>query len=119
MRGELIGGRDLLEHWVDNLPVFRVTPRTEQPKFRSGKVFAELNPDRDPYGWFGWTSTDGPMILPNVPAQAVHELVDRVEATVMARDSGLRRFIPAREPSPWLGEDSGDDRWWPREPAPT
>jgi hypothetical protein len=119
IRAELIEGRNLHEHWVDNLPVLSVTPRAEQPKHRSGKAFAARNPGRGPYWWLGWTNTEGPMILPNVPAQAVHELVDRVEATVMARDSGLRRFIPPRQPSPWLGEDAGDDRWWPREPAPT
>ena len=119
IRAELIEGRNLHEHWVENAPVFLVTPRTEEPKHRSAKAFAARNPGRGPYWWLGWNNTDGPMILPNVPAHAVHELVDRVEATVLARDYGLRRFIPPRQPSPWLGDESGKDRWWPRDTPDT
>jgi len=114
IRSELIEGRDLHEHWRDNLPVFLVTPRQKQPKYQSGKDFATRNPTRGPYWWLGWNNHDGPMILPNVPAHAVHELVDRVEATIVAKDPGFRRFIPPRQPSPWMGEVYGKDRWWPK-----
>jgi hypothetical protein len=31
LRDELIEGRDLHEHWPDNMPVFNVTPRPAQP----------------------------------------------------------------------------------------
>jgi len=48
LRAELTEGRDLHEHWVENLPVFNVTPRAAQPPRRSGKEFAARNPDR---GW--------------------------------------------------------------------
>jgi hypothetical protein len=91
-----------------------VTPRSEEPPHKSGKSFAARNPKRGPYWWLGWNGHDGPMILPNVPAHAVHELIDRVEAGVVARDSELARFIPTREPSPWLGAEYGEDRWWPK-----
>lgn len=116
IRWELIEGRDLNEHWRQNLPVFLVRPRREEPPRQSGKRFAKRNPERSPYWWLGWNSTDGPEALPNVPAHAIHELIDRVEATVIARDSGLKRFIRVRQRSPWLGEDAGKDRWWPRAP---
>ena len=112
---ELIEGRDLHEHWRENMPVFMVKPRQREPGRKSGKAFAKRNPDRGPYWWLGWNNHDGPMVLPNVPAQAVHELIDRVETTVLARDSGFRRFIPARQPSPWMGEKYGKDRWWPKQ----
>jgi hypothetical protein len=113
IRAELIEGRDLHEHWRENLPVFMVTPRREEPKYRSGKDFAERNPDRGPYWWFGWNNKDGPMIQPNVPAHAVHEFVDRVEKVVLAQDDTLRRFLPPRQESPWFGVE-GPDRWWPK-----
>ena len=116
IRLELVEGRDLNEHWRENLPVFLVSPRREEPRYPSGQRFAKRNPERSPYWWLGWNSTDGPTVLPNVPARAVHELIDRVEAAVIARDSGLKRLVPLRQPSPWLGEDAGQDRWWPRPP---
>lgn len=112
IRAELIEGRDLNEHWRENLPVFLADPRGE-PRYRSGKRFAERNPKQSPYWWLGWSSGDGPQVLPNIPAHAIHELVDRVEETVLARDPGFRRFVPVRQPSRWLGEDAGADRWWP------
>jgi hypothetical protein len=119
IRYELIEGRDLNEHWRENLPIFRVTPRREEPRFPSGKRFAKRNPERSPYSWLEWNSKDGPKVLPNVPARAIHELIDRVEATVIESDSELKRFIPIRQPSPWLGEEAGGDRWWPRPPDST
>jgi hypothetical protein len=32
LRSELIEGRDLHEHWAENLPVFNMTPRQTQPR---------------------------------------------------------------------------------------
>jgi hypothetical protein len=113
IRSELIEGRDLHEHWSQNLPVFSVTPRREEPQWPSGKRFANRNPERSPYWWLGWDNIDGPKVLPNGPAHAIHELVDRIEATAIARDSELKRFVPVRQQSPWLGESGGKDRWWP------
>jgi hypothetical protein len=116
IRSELKEGRDLHEHWVDNLPVFNVHPRTAEPPRGSGKRFAARNPDRGPYWWLGWNNHDGPMVLPNVPAHAVHGLVDRIEAHVVELDPSWGRFIPARQQSPWLGTEYGKDRWEPKPP---
>src|SRR5215216_602583 len=44
LRDELIEGRDLHEHWPDNMPVFNVTPRPAEPPYPSGKRFAARNP---------------------------------------------------------------------------
>lgn len=111
LRAELIEGRDLHEHWTDNLPVFNVTPRAEHPPRRSGRDFAERNPDRGPYGWLGWSSKAGAQLLPNVPAPALHQVLDAVEAEVLADDAALSRFVPPRAPSPWLHQDG---EWWPK-----
>ena len=45
LRAELIEGRDLHEHWTENLPIFNVRPRPAQPPRRSGRDFAARNPD--------------------------------------------------------------------------
>jgi hypothetical protein len=111
LRAELIEGRDLLEHWRENLPVFNVRPRVEQPAHRSGRDFAERNPDRGPYWWLGWSSKAGAKLLPNVPAPALRAVLDDVEAEVLASDPALGRFVPERAPSPWIHEDG---KWWPK-----
>lgn len=53
LRAELIEGRDLHEHWRENLPLFNVNPRPADPSHRSGRDFAARNPDRGPYWWLG------------------------------------------------------------------
>jgi hypothetical protein len=111
MRTELIEGRDLHEHWVDNLPVFMVTPRVERPPRASGRAFATRNPDRGPYWWLGWGNKTGAQLLPNVSAPAVHDLLDAVETEVLAADESLRDFVPLRVPSPWIHENN---EWWPK-----
>ena len=114
VRSELVEGRDLHEHWPENMPLFNVTPRVGSPTHRSGKAFAARNPDTGPYSWLSWDSLAGPLVLPNVPASSMHALVDEVEAVVMERDPLLSRFLLERQRSPWLGPDHGSDRWWPR-----
>jgi hypothetical protein len=111
LRDELIEGRDLHEHWPDNMPVFNVTPRPAQPPYPSGKRFAARNPKRGPYWWLGWTNKTGALLLPNVSAPALHEVLDEVEAEVLTNDDSLRRFVPPRAPSPWLHENG---EWWPK-----
>jgi hypothetical protein len=111
IRAELIEGRDLLEHWVDNLPVFNVSPPPKSPPRRSGRDFAARNPDRGPYWWLSWNSKQGAMLMPNVPAPAVHELLDAVEAEVLADDPSFASFVPPRAPSPWIRERG---EWWPK-----
>jgi hypothetical protein len=110
LRSELTEGRDLHEHWRENLPVFNVTPRVAQPRYPSGKTFAARNPDRGPYSWLAWAGQTGARLLPNVSAPALHQLLDAVEAEVLSKDAALSRFVPPREPSPWLHQDG---EWWP------
>jgi hypothetical protein len=114
LRDELRQGRNLHEHWLDNLPVFNVRPRTAQPPRKSGRDFAARNPDRSPYGQFDWNNKVGARLLPHVAASALHELLDAVEAEVLADDATLRRFVPPRAPSPWLHENG---EWWPKADA--
>lgn len=110
LRQELIDGRDLLEHWKENLPIFNTTPRPAEPKYPSGKRFAARHPRRTPYYWLSWTNTRGAMLLPDAAAPDLHELIDRVEATVLGKDPQLARFVPPRPESPWT-ESEGE--WWP------
>jgi hypothetical protein len=111
VRSELIEGRDLNEHWVENLPVFNVTPRQTQPRYQSGKNFAARNPDRGPYWWLGWGNKTGAVLLPHVPAPVLHQLLDAVEADILSHDAALSRFVRPRAPSPWLHQDG---EWWPK-----
>lgn len=111
IRSELIEGRDLLEHWVENLPIFNVTPRPADPPRPSGKNFAARNPREGPYDWLAWSSRNGAEILPNVSAPALHTLLDAVEADVLSSNSALSRFVPARPESPWLQHEG---EWWPK-----
>jgi hypothetical protein len=113
-RSELIEGRDLHEHWEDNLPVFNITPRRMEPPRRSGRDFAARNPRRGPYSWLGWSNQEGANLLPNVAAPALHQLLDAVQAEVLASDATLGRFVPPRAPSPWLFENG---EWWPKPEA--
>jgi hypothetical protein len=114
IRAELREGRDLVEHWPENLPVFNVTPRREDPPRPSGKAFAARNPQHGPYNWLSWSSKKGAELLPNVSATELHELLDAVEAEVLASDSELSRFVPARAVSPWHRENG---EWWPKRPT--
>lgn len=92
------------------MPVFNVTPRVAEPPHRSGKDFADRNPKRGPYSWLGWSNKTGAMLLPHVPAPALHEFLDAVEAEVLRDDETLSSYVPARAPSPWLHDDG---EWWP------
>jgi hypothetical protein len=116
VRAELIEGRDLHEHWIENLPVFNIKPSPRDPPRRSGKDFAARNPGRGPYWWLGWNNKKGAMLMPNVPAPVLHDLIDGVEAEVLATGESLARFIPPRAASPWTRERG---EWWPvAEPEP-
>jgi hypothetical protein len=111
LRAELIEGRDLHEHWPENMPVFNVTPRVEEPSHRSGRNFAARNPDQGPYWWLSWSNRVGAQLLPNVSAPALHQVLDAVQAEVLADDPALDRFLPPRTPSPWSQQDG---EWWPK-----
>lgn len=111
LRAELIDGRNLHEHWAENenMPVFSVKPRVAVPR-RSAESFDKRNPGRSPYWWLGWSNKTGAQLLPHVSAPALHELLDDVEAEVLAKDAALSRYVPPRAPSPWLHQDG---EWWP------
>lgn len=111
LRSELIEGRDLHEHWVENMPVFNVTPRDAQPQYPTGQSFAARNPDHGPYWWLDWSNKTGARIMPNVPAPAFHDLLDAVEAGVLSDDPELGDCMPPRAPSPWVNEGG---EWWPK-----
>ncbi len=111
LRAELKEGRDLHEHWVENLPVFNVRPRPQvDARHRSGSAFAERNPDRSPYSWLSWNGKTGALLLPHVPALSLHLVLDAVEVEVLADDAALSRFVPPRAPSPWIYQGGN---WWP------
>jgi hypothetical protein len=112
---EITEVRDLNEHWEENAPVFNVTPRPNKPKRQSGKAFAARNPSRGPYDWLAWDSRSGPKLTPNVPAAAVHALLDRVYARVLNDYPELAEFIPPSSPSPWI-DNPERDGWEPRPP---
>jgi hypothetical protein len=114
LRDELREGRDLQEHWPDNMPIFNAWPRPAAPPRPSGKSFAACNPERTPYGQFDWTNKTGARLLPNVSSPALHQLLDEVEAEVLADDAALAEYVPPRAPSPWLHENG---EWWPKADA--
>jgi hypothetical protein len=89
--------------------VFNVAPRP--PSHGSGKSFAARNPGRSPYAWLNWNNKTGAELLPHVSAAALHQLLDAVEAEVLAKDPALSRYVPARAPSPWLYQNG---EWWPK-----
>jgi hypothetical protein len=107
---ELVEGRNLNEHWPENMPVFNVTPRPREPASHSGKRFAARNPRKDPYS-LGYTNKAGALLLPNVSAFSLHDLIDAVEAEALASDDSVGRFVPPRTPSPWVQDEYG---WWPK-----
>ncbi len=111
LRSEVIEGRDLHEHWRENVPVFNVTPRVAQPRHRTGKEFAARNPGRSPYWWLGWDLKTGARLLPHVSAPALEEFLDEVEAEILTKDVALGDYVPPRASSPWLHEKG---EWWPK-----
>jgi hypothetical protein len=113
IRAELLEGRDLHEHWDQNMPVFNVRPRQQYPPRRSGKDFAQRNPNMGPYWCLTWDNITGPKLLPNVPASAVHALLDRAEARVLKGCPELAEFRLPRAESPWI-EDPDRNGWYPR-----
>lgn len=111
MHDEVIEGRDLHEHWDENMPVFNAMPRRKQPPRASGRNFADRNPRHGPYDWLRWSNTTGAMLLPHVSSSAMHRLLDDVEVEVLTDDPRLSRFVPPRAPSAWLHENG---EWWPK-----
>lgn len=108
MGDELVDGRNLLEHWVEGMPVFNVRPRPALP--RGAQRFAARNPQHGPYDWLAWSNKKGAEVMPHVSAFELHDLLDVVEADVLGKDAALARFLEPRAPSPW---EQGEFGWWP------
>jgi hypothetical protein len=113
MSAEIREGRDLHEHWDENMPVFNVRPRTATPPRKSGKDFAARNPNAGPYWWLGWDSRAGPRLLPHVIAAELHRLIDEVQRVAVAEHSDFADYVLPRAPSPWVA-DPETHGWWPR-----
>lgn len=109
IRDELVDGRNLLEHWVEGMPVFNMRPRTTVP--RRSQRFADRNPKEGPYEWLAWSNTNGAEVMPHVSAFELHDLLDAVEDDVLGKDAELARFIEPRLPSPWV---QGEFGWLPK-----
>lgn len=100
LRAELIEGPNLHEHWKEQMPVFDVNPRPKEP-VKSGKSFAARNPEATPFNWLTWSNSTGALLLPNVSARALHQLLDDVEAESVSNRPSLADFVPPRAPTPW------------------
>lgn len=117
LRDELKEVRDLHEHWKDNMPVFNITSRTNQPQYPSGRAYAARNPTGSPYWWLRWDNENGPKLTPNVSASKVRDLLDRaVAATVQKFPDMTPVTVPPVE-SPWIHDPESGDQWLPR-PTP-
>lgn len=110
---DLRNQRDLHEHWDEQMPAF-YNAAQPGPLLRGGSKFAELYPGERPFASLAWNGTDGPVLGPGLVASELHEVLDQVQAEVLATAPSLARFVTAAEPSPWLGLEHGRDRWWPR-----
>lgn len=118
---ELTEARDLNEHWENNQPVFNVAAvqpdgppkRIREPSYRSGKRFAERNESAGPYCWWAWNGRDGPLITPNVPATAIHDLV--ATALDLVTIANVEVFIPPAADRPWhMPLEQGAIGWTPK-----
>jgi hypothetical protein len=109
--------RDLLEHWDENMPIFNGHSNGVPPR-KSGKQFAARNPKATPYWSSEWNSKEGPLLFPSgPPAAELHDALDGVETSVIHRRPELIEYIPERADQPWLGDEWGEDRWFPKPPA--
>ena len=110
-RDELVQARDLHEHWRENMPIFNVTPRQRQSKYRCAQAYAARYSRRSPYDPLARNSGRGALVTPDVPAPALHRILDRLQRAVLKADPELARLVPGRHESPWI-EINGEV--WPR-----
>lgn len=94
--------RNLVEHWDENMPVFNVRPREEEPPRRAGKRFTERHPNRSPYDFWSWKGRGGAMLSPTLSSLDLHGFLDQVEQAVLDQSPDMARFVPERQPSPWV-----------------
>jgi hypothetical protein len=113
MAQEVVVLRNLHEHWDEQWPSF-YDAQNPGPLKRSGQQFATLHPGRSPYWALGWTSDGGPSLGPGLPAEALHDYLNELQAEVLVVAPTLAAFDGPIEPSPWMGRSAGRDQWWPR-----
>lgn len=113
VRAELTEARDLVEHWVENMPHFMVSDRPGSPGYKTGKNFAARNPRAGPYNWWSWNSQRGPMVTPNVSGEQVHELVAVTINVVVSVHPDLAEAVPPVPVGPWVVTSGGG--WWPKQ----
>jgi hypothetical protein len=87
LRDELFEGRNLHEHWDENMPVFNVTPRVRQPRYPSGRSFAARNPREGAYMALDWGNQTGARLLPHDAGRV------RAAARTVAVASRERRMV--------------------------
>jgi hypothetical protein len=112
LASEIKSGRDLWEHWDQNMPIFNTRGSQEVPPRTSGKRFKKRHPGHSPYG-SAWTSREGVLLTPALSAHDIHALLDQAETCAVTVHPPLVDYIPARAPSPWI--DNPDvEGYWPR-----
>lgn len=111
---DLIGMRDLNEHWEENQAIFNRNPRGGAPTHRSGKTWAAENPSPlTPYGGIDWGSDVGPRITLNVPSAVIHDVIDEIIDKAnqwVHQGEGWADLIPKERPRAFRQTPSG---WWP------
>lgn len=103
--------RDTQEHWDEQLTPF-YNSANPGPLQRSGKAFAALHPGRSPHWWLGWNSESGPELGPGLRVEELWSYLDDVEAQVVASNPDLAGYVWELPPSPWIGGDDPQLRWW-------
>lgn len=110
VRADIIDVRDLLEHWVENMPIFNTTPTPRTPAYRSGKAFLARHPRSSPYTWSRWDTQSGPLLTPDVNGETLRELADATTQAVLAAHPEMADGVPE---VPYTGWQFFKGSWWP------
>lgn len=97
-------GRDLLEHWDENLPIFNQRPRPQDPKYPSGRNYADWYEEHSPFSFGAWRGGVGPLLTPDLPVAELHAALDEIEAQILAAAPQMRKYLRNPPPSPWTEE---------------
>lgn len=97
-------GRDLLEHWDENMPIFNQRPRPRDPKFATGRNYAERYEDHSPFSFGAWRGDEGPLLTPDLSVAELHSILDEVEAQILTAAPHMRQYLKEPPPSPWTEE---------------
>ena len=78
----------------------------------SGRRYAMEHARATPFFALGWGARDGAILVPGLPASAVHAFLDDAEASAVMGRPKLAEFIPDRPPSAWM-PNRDVHGWWP------